>query len=65
VGQNKVDWVEGKDKIVKWKGSKVTVIEVGSDGKKVYIPLYEKPEGLLKLGKDMSLYIVEGQCIVA
>lgn len=65
MGQNKVAWVEGKDKTVKWKGSKVTVIEVVSGGEEVRIPLYGKPEGLLKLGEDISLYIAEGQYIEA
>jgi hypothetical protein len=51
----------GKDQMVYWKGSNVTVITKDNEGQEQYRRLSEMPDGQGRVQEGIKLYITRGQ----
>jgi hypothetical protein len=61
VDPNSVHMVRGKNQMVRWKGSNVTVIELNDEGKESRKKLEGHPNGQGVLAEGSKLWITDGK----
>lgn len=61
VPDNRVTMVAGKNQMVFWKGSNVTLYEIDNDGKEHITPFPDVPDGQMVIRSGEKLYITLGK----